>query len=293
MRLLVTGGSGQLARSLAAVAPPGAALERRDRSALDITRAHDLERALTPGAFDLVINTAAYTAVDRAQSEPEAAFAVNRDGAGGLAAACRHAGIPLLHLSTDYVFDGKLARPYREDDPVHPLSVYGASKEAGERAVRAQCPRHLILRSSWLFSPYGTNFVKTMLALARTRREIAVVSDQVGCPTAAGDLARAILIIARRVGEGFEGWGTYHLCGEPALSWHGFAQAIFDCAYGQSPARPHVRPISSADYGAAALRPANSALDCTLSRRTFGLGPLAWREALPAVLAAIARGEGA
>jgi len=232
---------------------------------------------------DAVINAAAYTAVDRAESEVEAAFAVNRDGPANLARACERAGISLIHISTDYVFDGSKQGAYVEGDPVSPLGVYGESKLAGEEAVRTLCPKHLILRTSWVFSAHGNNFVKTMLRLGAEREELGVVADQFGKPTSAAEIARLILdTLPDTEGK----WGTYHLAQPDAVSWHGFAEAIFDAAKRQGIVMKveQVQPISTADYPTPARRPANSELDCRLLKSVFGVTIRGWRESLAEVI---------
>ena len=208
-----------------------------------------------------IVNAAGYTAVDQAETDIDAALRANRDGAAVLAEAASSAKVPLVQISTDYVFDGAKRTPYREDDPVAPLNVYGLSKEAGERLVRSTCPRHLILRTSWVFSPHGTNFVRTMLRLGAERSELEVVDDQTGCPTAAADLAGAILAVLAKAAEpGFAAWGTYHYRGGDILTWHGFAELIFEQAarYGQPV--PRLTPIETAAFPSKAKRPAYSVL---------------------------------
>jgi dTDP-4-dehydrorhamnose reductase len=233
---------------------------------------------------DLAINLAAYTAVDRAESEAEAAWAVNCTGAMHIAAGCADRGIPLVHLSTDYVFDGYKDGPYREDDPVNPLGVYGASKEAGERAVREALRRHIILRTSWVYGAFGQNFVKTMLRLGAERETLRVVADQHGCPTAAADIASALVALAQQVAAGEERWGTYHFAGAGATTWHGFAEAIFDLALPYRGRRPRVEPIATEQYPTPARRPRNSVLDCSKIADAFGIRPAPWRPALAAVI---------
>lgn len=285
--VLVVGAGGQVGWELLRRVPAGIHVAGRTRADLDITDAAavaDIVAVLRPAA---VINAAAYTAVDKAESEPARAFAVNRDGAAHLAAACTDAGIPLIHISTDYVFDGSKAAAYTEDDPVCPVSVYGTSKEAGEAAVRTALPHHVILRTAWVYGVHGRNFVKTMLQLVRTRPELRVVADQYGCPTAAGDIADAIWTIVARIqtmGAAFP-WGTYHYCGAGQTTWHGFAEAIVDLA---APTLPHpvtVTPITTADYPTPAKRPANSVLDCNRIAAALAIRPRAWREALAQVMA--------
>jgi dTDP-4-dehydrorhamnose reductase len=278
--LLLLGAEGQLGqevRCLAAV--QGLPLTALNRGQVDITRPHQVREAVGAG-FAAVINAAAYTAVDRAESEPERAYAVNRDGAGHVAEACHETGSRLIHISTDYVFDGLKGAPYVETDAVHPLSVYGASKAAGEAAVRAACADHVILRASWIFGAAGGNFVKTMLRLAAERDGLSIVADQFGCPTPAAALADRAIAAA-----GQAACGTYHCAGEERTSWHGFAQAIFAAQReitGQP--RPKLAAIDAADYPTAAQRPADSTLDSSLFQATFGQAPIDWRGGLRDVL---------
>jgi len=232
--------------------------------------------------IDLIVNAAAYTAVDRAESEPLAAYTVNRDGPVILAERCRDRRIPLIHVSTDYVFDGTKQGAYIEEDPVAPMGVYGASKAAGEAEVRKRLPEHFILRTAWLCGVHGHNFVKTMLKLGRKKETLRVVADQYGCPTIASDLAEAILEVVRRVEKNESvKWGTYHYCGAGKTTWHGFATAIFDIAgqYEKFLVK-NVVPISTAEYPTPVKRPANSVLDCTKIERYFGIRPRPWKEGL-------------
>lgn len=236
---------------------------------------------------DLVINGAAYTAVDKAESEPELAMRINAESVAELSKACAARRLPLIHLSTDYVFDGTKPLPYAEDDVANPLSVYGRSKLEGERAVCAHQPHHIILRTSWVYSAFGVNFVKTMLRLGAERDELRIVDDQHGCPTAAGDIADACLDIAERtcrVGERVE-WGTYHYSGSGETTWRGFAEAIFDLAAPWARIKAKVVPITTREYPTAATRPLNSRLDCAKIARVFGIQGRPWREALAQVLA--------
>lgn len=283
MNLLVTGGGGQLGQELSRRSQRVIAL---DRQSLDITEAAAVERTIAQYQPSLVINAAAYTAVDRAESEPEAAFRINRDGPACLALACQRAGIPLFHISTDYVFDGTQQGPYRETDPVAPLGVYGRSKEAGEAAVRASLERHLILRVSWVFAGHGHNFVRTMLRLAADRPALGIVADQWGCPTYAGHIAEVLLALADRYQQqGSLAWGTYHYADTPATSWYGFAAAIFATAQRLGLSQvPQLSPITTADYPTPAQRPANSQLDCTKLLDTFGLSRFTWQAGLEAAL---------
>jgi dTDP-4-dehydrorhamnose reductase len=291
MKLLVLGAGGQVGRELCRLAwPAGYRIGAFDRDRVDITRREAVFAAVTSERPDLVINAAAYTAVDRAESEREAAWAGNCTGPANLAAACHDAGIPLLHLSTDYVFDGTRSGAYREDDPVNPLGVYGQSKEAGDRAVRDALARHVILRTAWVYSAHGSNFVKTMLRLGADRRVLRVVADQTGSPTGAADIATAIRSVVRQVAAGNTSWGTYHFTGGGAVTWHGFAEAIFELAAPWRGPPPLVEAIATADYPTPARRPANSVLDCSRIGAAFGIVPRPWREALAEVIRELCEG---
>ncbi len=277
MRIMVTGSAGQLGQAVLR-APEGEGIERvgLDRGRLDITDRAAVRDALAGLAPDVVVNCAAFTAVDAAETEREAAFAVNRDGAAILAQACAARRRPLIHLSTDYVFDGEKGAPYVEDDAPRPLNVYGASKAAGEVAVREHLAEHLILRTSWLYGAGGGNFVGSILRLAATRAEIPVVDDQRGCPTAATDLAATLLTLARRAAAGNCAWGTYHCCNAGETSWFGFAAAILE---GRGQATRPV-PVATAAFPRPARRPPRSALDCRLLAARFGIELRPWRDAL-------------
>lgn len=253
-----------------------------DLPQIDITDRAAVQHTLSGVNPSLVVNAAAYTAVDRAESEPELAFAVNRDGPGLLASLCSQAGIPLMHISTDYVFSGEKGSPYVEGDPVSPLGVYGKSKAAGEEEVRGRLREHLILRTSWLYGVHGNNFVKTMLRLAGKEKTLRVVEDQSGCPTFASDLAGAVLKIADLYFSGRQpAWGTYHYCGQGATSWHGFAEEIVRLARRYEPLQvEEVRTLSTKDYPTPARRPANSAMDCSLLRERLGINTRSWQDSL-------------
>jgi dTDP-4-dehydrorhamnose reductase len=249
---------------------------------LDVTRPGSIAGCLEPRAVQLVVNAAAYTAVDRAETEKKRAFEVNRDGPANLAGFCARTGIPLVHISTDYVFDGSKAGAYREDDPVSPIGIYGQSKAAGETEVRRKSAAHLIVRTAWLYGVHGHNFVKTMLRLGAEKKNIRVVDDQTGCPTYAADLARAILLISDHILAGKKTrWGTYHYCGAGSVTWFGLAQAVFAMAakYEAAPA-PKVVPITSAQYATPVKRPANSVLDCSKIEAHFGIRPRPWIDSL-------------
>ncbi len=288
MRILIIGAKGQVGWELTRRAPTfGHEALAWDVEELDITSAVAVDRELTASGVDVVINAAAYTAVDKAEQEPALAFAVNRDGPAHLAAACARLQIPLLHISTDYVYDGAKSCPYVEDDPTQPLGVYGASKLAGDAAVQQLLPRHLILRVSWVFGIHGHNFVKTILRLAREREELRVVADQWGCPTFAGDIADTLLELAGRTTEmdANANWGTYHYCGEPATTWHGFASAIVELARARESLRVQtVTAITTADYPTPAARPANSMLDCARLQKSFNIISRPWCQGLSTVL---------
>lgn len=276
MKLVVTGADGQLGRALRRCAPDAIGL---DLAALDITDAAAVESTLRALAPDVVINAAAYTAVDKAESERDAAFAVNATGAGNLARACRR----LLHVSTDYVFDGT-APIYAEDAPVAPLGVYGESKAAGEREVHAA--GGTVIRTSWLFEERGPSFVHTMLRLAQERDTLRVVADQHGCPTWADDLARALLVLAQR--ETLE--ATYHYCNDEPTTWHGFATAIIDEGRTHRALRcQRIEAITTAEYPTPARRPAHSVLDTTRIRAA-GVACPSWRPGMKHVVATVLRG---
>lgn len=281
MNLLITGAGGQVGRELALRLGGGdLAL---DRAALDLTDAAAVAATLAHHRPRVVINAAAYTAVDQAEQEPEAAHAINAMAVAHLAAACAAVGAVLIHLSTDYVFDGTAAMPYTDDQPAAPLGVYGASKWAGEQALRTALPQHLILRVSWVFGQFGHNFVKTMLRVARDRDLLKVVADQRGGPTAAADIADTLMSLARRAAQGeVLPWGTYHYAGQPFVSWHGFAEAIFAeaVAAGVLDHAPQVQAISTAEYPTPAKRPAQSSLDMQRSVAQLGLQPPDWRASL-------------
>ncbi len=282
--LLVFGGSGQIGHELCRAAHrTGAGVPGLGHADVDITRIDDVLKAVGESRPAVVVNAAAYTKVDQAEGDPEAAFAVNRDGARHVAEACRQAGAALIHLSTDYVFDGTKPAAYDEDDAVNPLGVYGKSKEAGERAVRDALGRNVILRTSWVFGAKGRNFVKAMLRAATEGHELRVVDDQFGCPTPAADVAEAILAMAPAVVGGKP--GTFHFSAAGPTSWHGFATEIFALRReitGQPP--PPLRPVATADWPAAAPRPANSELDCSRFTATFGIAQRSWRQGLVDVL---------
>jgi dTDP-4-dehydrorhamnose reductase len=276
VRLYVVGTEGQVARALreAATQDSEITLGCAGGTAIDIRNPELIEQALTAFSPDIVINPAAYTAVDRAESEPDLAFAVNRDGAFNVATAAARRRIPIVQLSTDYVFDGKKSDPYVETDQVSPTGVYGRSKLEGEYAVASANKHHLILRTSWVYAPFGKNFLRTILRLAGEQDKLSVVNDQIGCPTYAPDIANTIIRIAKRIDA--QGWdeaftGVTHLAGPDELSWYDFARKILD-RHGKTAARSIVvDAISSASYPTAAHRPANSRLCCDRLEAIFNV----------------------
>jgi dTDP-4-dehydrorhamnose reductase len=299
MRLLIAGWQGQIARGLVEAAPacPDVKACAVGRAALDICEARSIERALAQIEPTIVINSAAYTAVDKAETDQERAFALNRDGARLLAEAAARRGIPIIHISTDYVYGGRKSGAYVEDDPAEPATVFGRSKLEGEAALAAANPRHVILRTAWVFSPTGRNFVKTMLAQAAEHKAVRVVDDQRGSPTYAPHLVAAILELARQLsgkkaGEGSEDgpWGVYHAAGSGTTTWRGFAEEVFRHSSALGGPAAEVRPIASADYPTPAPRPANSQLDCTKLERTFGVRLPAWQAGVAECVERLLRG---
>jgi dTDP-4-dehydrorhamnose reductase len=288
MKIFVAGSTGQLARSLVdSAGAAGVEMLALGRPALDLERRQGAERI---GAFapDVIVNAAAYTAVDAAESDSERAFAINRDGAAWLAGLAAQRRIPFLHVSTDYVFDGAKADAYTESDTPNPQTAYGRTKRAGEEAVLATNPDALIFRTAWVYSPYGQNFVKTMLRLATEQESLRVVEDQHGNPTSARDIAAALLNVARRtVQQNDCPRGIYHLAATGETTWFGFAQAIMRLAADHGHRAVPVTPIATADYPTPARRPANSRLDCTRLERDFGLRLPCWRDGLAATITAL------
>ena len=272
MKLLVIGAQGQLGWEVCRQGKnQDIEILGLDLPEFDITDRSAVRKAIGRSGAELVINAAAYTAVDKAESEPELAFAVNRDGPAYLAASCAENGIPLIHISTDYVFNGRKKGPYLESEPVSPLGVYGKSKAAGEKELRENLKEHIILRTAWLYGIHGNNFVKTMIRLGREKELVRVVADQYGCPTFAVDLAEAIMTIVGYINKGND-WGTYHYCGKGVTTWHVFAQTIFDLArHYDSFMMKKVIPITTEEYPTQAKRPANSVLDCSLLIKHFAV----------------------
>ena len=295
MKILLLGGNGQvgyeLLRSLSplgeviATTRSGQLPDGRNCEVADLSDPDTLPALVARIAPDLVVNAGAYTAVDRAEDEPELAFRVNAHAPAALAGACARAGIPIVHFSTDYVFDGSGTRPYREDDATAPLGVYGASKLAGEGEIAVSGARHLILRTAWVYATHGANFLRTMLRVGAERDELRVVADQIGSPTPAWLIADVCAQILR---QGVAEPGVRHLVAGGETTWHGFAEAIFESAFerGLIARRPTVHPITTADYPTRAQRPAYSVLDTTRLRRDYGLDLPDWRPALDRTLTA-------
>jgi dTDP-4-dehydrorhamnose reductase len=252
------------------------------RGELDLEDPRAIARMIASRPWSAVINAAAYTDVDRAEGEEPVAFAVNAEAPSRLAAETGRFGIPLLHISTDYVFDGRKGAPYVEQDEAAPLNAYGRSKLAGEGGVHAANPQHVILRTSWVYSPYRKNFVRTILRLAAERERMTIVADQRGCPTAARDIARACLDIAIRCASQRERvpYGVYHFAGAGEASWFEFASAIVEIAADRLGRSPQIVPIRTSEYPTPAVRAADTRLDCTAVVREFGVEPQPWRQAL-------------
>jgi dTDP-4-dehydrorhamnose reductase len=278
MRILVTGRNGQLATALIekAASRPGFEVFAIGRPELDLEDLATVGPAIASARPDLVINAAAYTAVDKAEQEAEKAFTINRDGAAAAAGAAARLDVPFIHISTDYVYPGTKPEPYVETDATGPLGVYARSKLEGEIAVKAAHPSALILRSSWIYSPFGANFVKTMLRIGKDRDEVSVVDDQIGNPTSALDMADAVL----RIAPGLNAGGTYHLCGSGDVSWCGFAREIFAQSKALGGPGPRVKAITTADYPTPARRPANSRMSMDAFAARFGFRLRPWQEAL-------------
>lgn len=279
MRVMVTGRDGQVARALRerAAFHPGVEVIAVGRPDLDLEQPDSIAPAIRAAKPDVVVNAAAFTAVDLAESQRGRAFAINRDGAGAVAATAARCGAGLIHLSTDYVFSGDTEKPYEETDATGPACVYGQSKLAGELAVRAAHAGAVILRTSWVFSPFGQNFLKTMLRIGRERPEVRVVNDQHGNPTSALDLADAILRIAPSL-PGAAG-GIYHLSGDGGTTWFGFAQHIFAASATLGGPHPLLVPVTTSDYPTAARRPANSQLSSAAFTAQYGFRLGAWEDA--------------
>ena len=290
MDVLVTGGGGQVGIELLRQPwPEGVRLHAPTRAELDLADPASVARMMASRRWDAVVSSGAYTAVDKAESDVAAAWAVNALAPAILAKAAAGAGAPIVHLSTDYVFAGDKPTPYVEDDPVGPLGVYGASKEGGEQAVRTGNRRHVILRTAWVVSAHRANFLKTMLRLAAERDELRVVDDQRGCPTFAADLAAAVrTIVLRLLHEADAPTGTFHVVGEGEASWAEFAAAIMEALAERGARAARIVPITTAEYPTPARRPANSRLATTRLRECWGIAPRPWRRSLEETLAELA-----
>ncbi|PNH97376.1 dTDP-4-dehydrorhamnose reductase [Vibrio diazotrophicus] len=283
MRVLITGCNGQVGRCLTERLKSKAEILALDYEGLDITDQAAVFSVVSDFLPDYIINAAAHTAVDRAEQEVELSNAINRDGPKYLAQAAESCGAVMLHISTDYVFDGEGEKPYIESDQTAPQGVYGQTKLAGEQAVADECSKHLILRTAWVFGEHGNNFVKTMLRLAQTRDELNIVGDQFGGPTYAGDIADALLAMVGYIEQGQQpAWGVYHFAGMPYASWYEFAAKIFQLAEtkGVLAKQPKITSIPTAAYPTPAKRPANSRLDCSKIENQFGIKPSDWNVAL-------------
>jgi dTDP-4-dehydrorhamnose reductase len=289
--LFVTGGSGQVGYELSVAASNhGFDAVSCSRGELDITDKGAVRAILAKYSPDVVVNAAAYTAVDKAESDRANAFAVNRDGPAFLAEYCSAHNIPLVHISTDYVFDGTKKSAYVEDDPVNPCGVYALSKWEGEESVRNTMDEHIIVRTSWVFGRHGSNFVKTILKAGINNRQLRIVSDQRGCPTYAAHVAQVILGVARHIVKGEDVcWGTYHYCDTPVTTWFGFAERIFERAVSNKLIKelPEIIPVSTSEYITAARRPANSELECSKIREMFGIEQKSWLDGLDSFFAFI------
>lgn len=283
MKILCFGETGQVAREIMRhAALIGATVETLGRARADLADSSACADRVRATDADIILNAAAYTAVDQAEADARMAQLVNGDAPGAMARAAAERGLPFLHISTDYVFDGAGRDPWAEDAPVSPLGVYGATKLDGERQVAAAGGAHVILRTSWVFSAHGRNFVKTMLRLGAARDALSVVDDQVGGPTPAHEIAKALLAIACSFAEGRGHSGIFHFSGAPACSWADFAEAVF--AASSQPHKPQVNRIPTSAYPTPARRPLNSCLDCTKIRQVYGIGQPDWRTGLRTVI---------
>lgn len=287
LKVALTGANGQLGYQLAKKLADKVTLLALDRATLDIANNAQVEQTLLAFAPDVIINAAAYTAVDKAEQEPELAKAINEAGPENLAKVAAALGAVLIHVSTDYVFDGTSDKPYVETDTTNPQSVYGLTKLQGEQAIVKHCAKHIILRTAWVFAEHGNNFVKTMLRLAQSKPELGVVADQTGGPTYAGDIADAIICIVSQLNPDNEPrFGVYHYSGAPYVSWHQFACDIFQQAVTQKliDKAPQVNAITTAQYPTPAKRPAFSMLNCCKIQQAFGIVPSNWQAALNALI---------
>ncbi len=283
MKVLITGCNGQVGHSLTERLKGKADVIALDYDGLDITNKEAVMKITAHFQPNYIINAAAHTAVDRAEQEVDLSYAINRDGPCYLAQAAKEVDAVMLHISTDYVFDGRGKKPYQETDSADPQGVYGLSKLAGEQAVAENCPKYLILRTAWVFGEHGNNFVKTMLRLAQTRDELSIVGDQFGGPTYAGDIADALIAMVNYIEQGKEPeWGVYHFSGMPYASWFDFASTIFQRAEQNEmlEKQPTIAAIPTSAYPTPAKRPVNSRLNCSKIENQFGIKPSDWNAAL-------------
>ena len=285
MRMLIIGRHGQVSRELQSRLGAVGELIVLGREELDLAQPEQIRRQVRSVGPDLIINAAAHTAVDLAESEPDLAFAINATAPGVLAEEALTLGVPLIHYSTDYVFDGGKVGPYTEEDTPHPLGVYGKSKWAGERAIAEVSGKHLILRTSWVYSTHGRNFLLTMQRLLQEKPELRIVADQIGAPTWAGTIANSTLALIERWQAGGTAWGTYHLTAQGETSWFGFAQAIGEALREQGKPCANLIPIPSSEYPTPAVRPLNSRLDCSRLEHEWGVRQPDWQSALQECLA--------
>jgi dTDP-4-dehydrorhamnose reductase len=295
MRVLVLGGSGQVGTELLALPRPSSVdVVAPSRSVLNLEDQKAITKRIAEENWDVVINASGYTNVDAAESDEAHAFKINAQAVAQLADETGKREIPVIHISTDYVFDGTKDEPYLEIDDPSPINTYGRSKLAGEQALRSTNPRHIILRTSWVYSPYGKNFVKTILRLAQSQVRLNIVADQLGCPTAAYDIARISLELALTCARQprHVSYGLYHCAGAEGTSWFEFATAVVQIAGSRLSKIPEVVPIQTDDYPTIAQRPPNSRLDSTLLLHSFGLIPRSWRAVLPKMIAQLLSHEG-
>lgn len=287
--ILVFGAGGQIGQEISTrAAAENVQIVTATRSEADVVEPARVARAIDKAAPRLIVNCAAYTAVDKAESEPDVAASANTKGAAIVARNAAIANIPIVHLSTDYVFDGTKSGAYLESDPIAPLNVYGRTKAEGEAAVRAAAPHHIILRTAWVYGRFGHNFLKTVLRLSRERPEMRIVDDQYGCPTATQDIAAAIFAIDKALTDGRPiEWGTYHFAGEARTSWYGFAHEIIAVQAQGTGLRPRLTKIISADYPTPARRPQNSELNSDRFAEVFGYRTVPWRERVAETVAAL------
>lgn len=290
MKIFLTGSAGQVGQEIEQLGQiQGFEIIGKSRQALDITKETAVSTMLQQTKPNFVVNAAAYTAVEKAESESSLAFAVNREGPRHLAKICANLKIPLIHISTDYVFDGRATTSYQETDTANPINIYGRSKWEGEQTIRQQWDQHIILRTSWVFGRYGQNFLKTMLKLAKTHKTLRIIDDIYGCPTEASDIATTILQIIHQFIANLElPWGTYHYCGNDQTNWYGFAKTIFKvAAEHQKITIPQLDPIEAKDYPSQLERPMNTPLSCQKIQTQLNIAPSSWQEGVQRVIQAL------